>query len=118
MNGKRNPWEGVNLLPFIDAQRMRAALALHCPLESLTAEEAARNAFGAPLEFVFDPEGPEAFFQSCNPAIGLPDLPRCRTKVRPPPDPLCAANHQPLPLTPLPLTRVVILSMLIPTPRP
>ena len=24
MNGKRNPWEGVNLLPFIDAERLRA----------------------------------------------------------------------------------------------
>jgi len=27
MNGKRNPWEGVNLLPFIDASRLRAAIA-------------------------------------------------------------------------------------------
>jgi len=38
MNGKRNPWEGVNLLPFIDAARMRQALAKHCPPDSLTPE--------------------------------------------------------------------------------
>jgi 5'-3' exonuclease len=49
MNGKRNPWEGVNLLPFIDAARMRDTLDRHCPNQLLTAEEVARNSFGDPI---------------------------------------------------------------------
>ncbi len=49
MNGKRNPWEGVNLLPFIDAARLRDALDRHCPNQLLTAEEVARNSFGDPI---------------------------------------------------------------------
>ena len=44
MNGKRNPSEGVNLLPFIDAARMR-----DCPPQALTPEELARNSFGDPI---------------------------------------------------------------------
>jgi len=43
MNGKRNPWEGVNLLPFIDADRLRAAIKEFCPPTSLTAAERERN---------------------------------------------------------------------------
>ena len=43
MNGKRNPWEGVNLLPFIDAERLKGAIAEFCPLRSLTTDEKNRN---------------------------------------------------------------------------
>ena len=49
MNGKRNPWEGVNLLPFIDARRMRRALADFCGPEKLSQAENERNKFGDPI---------------------------------------------------------------------
>jgi 5'-3' exonuclease len=38
MNGKRNPWEGVTLIPFIDEAAMLAAIRDHCPDERLTAD--------------------------------------------------------------------------------
>lgn len=46
MNGKRNPWEAVNVLPFIDAYRLRAAVKELCPPEALTPKEADRNTRG------------------------------------------------------------------------
>ena len=39
LNGKRHQWQAISLLPFIDAARLRAALAPLLP--TLTAEEAA-----------------------------------------------------------------------------
>ena len=88
MNGKRNPWEGVNLLPFIDAARMRKTLAALCPPDSLTKEERDRNRFGDPIEYVYDasPAFEGVTFPSCNPGIGLPDLAHCRTRMRSRPD--------------------------------
>ena len=44
--------------------------AIICPCVSLSSE------------FVFDEAGPSVPFKSCNPAIGLADLPHCRSKVR------------------------------------
>ena len=41
MNGSRSPWEGVNLLPFVDSGRLERAVA---DLEHLlTPEEVQRN---------------------------------------------------------------------------
>mmetsp|Transcript_39060 Transcript_39060/g.87348 ORF Transcript_39060/g.87348 Transcript_39060/m.87348 type:complete len:1924 (+) Transcript_39060:98-5869(+) len=84
MNGKRNPWEGVNLLPFIDAQRMRVTLAQLCPPDCLTPAETKRNSFGDPIEFVYDssPAFEGALHKSCNPAMGLPDLAKCKVRAR------------------------------------
>ncbi|KAL1500715.1 hypothetical protein AB1Y20_013361 [Prymnesium parvum] len=50
LNGKKFQWQAVALLPFIDAERLRASLA---PLEpTLSAEEAERNSLGSELLFV------------------------------------------------------------------
>jgi 5'-3' exonuclease len=38
MNGKRNPWEGVTLIPFIDEAAMLAAIKEHCPESRQTPE--------------------------------------------------------------------------------
>ena len=44
LNGKKFAWQGVALLPFIDAKRLLAAMKKKYPL--LPAEEAARNTVG------------------------------------------------------------------------
>ncbi|KAJ9667595.1 5'-3' exoribonuclease 2 [Coniosporium apollinis] len=44
LNGKKFAWQGVALLPFIDAKRLLDAMATKYP--QLTAEEVARNALG------------------------------------------------------------------------
>ena len=46
MNGKRNSWEAVNILPFIDANRLKQAVKALCPPSCLTAEEMERNKMG------------------------------------------------------------------------
>lgn len=46
MNGKRNPWEAVNVLPFIDAYRLRAAVKELCLPTTLSPKEAERNTRG------------------------------------------------------------------------
>ena len=45
-DGKKNPWEAVVLLDFIDERRLMAAEAQHCREELLSTEEKARNTFG------------------------------------------------------------------------
>jgi 5'-3' exoribonuclease 1 len=46
MNGKRNPWEGVTLLPFIQEEKMMDAIRLYVPDSTLNDEERRRNTFG------------------------------------------------------------------------
>ena len=46
MNNKRNPWEGVNLIPFIDAQRLMNAIRMLNVDAGLTEEEKKRNCVG------------------------------------------------------------------------
>ena len=45
MNNKKNPWEGVNLIPFTDEARMRKAISAWGCDTKLTAEEHRRNTF-------------------------------------------------------------------------
>jgi hypothetical protein len=80
MNGKRNPWEGVNLLPFIDSKRLMAAIAEFCPLKALTRDERARNTFGNVLLFEYDPTE-IGDVPSCNREIGLKDINQCHSKM-------------------------------------
>lgn len=49
LNGKKNDWESVVLLPFIDEKRLLSAMESKMPL--LTPEEKSRNSFGNILVF-------------------------------------------------------------------
>lgn len=64
MNGKRNEWEAVVKIPFVDEKRLLKALETRDNL--LTSEEKKRNGFGNSLRFVFNPQVDE-FFQSSLP---------------------------------------------------
>lgn len=46
LNGKRNDWEAVVLLPFVDERKLMAALST-IPIDSLTSEEIVRNKLGS-----------------------------------------------------------------------
>ena len=80
MNGKRNPWEGVNLLPFIDTHKVNEATRRYCPPRLLTWDQRRRNAPGRVFAFRRD-EAAEGTLRSTN-ADFLPDVPRCRTSAR------------------------------------
>jgi 5'-3' exoribonuclease 1 len=77
-DGKKNPWEAVVILPFIDEKRLLAGEALHCPVSKLTRDERGRNAFGKVMHYQFDPKVNETYL-SCNPEIGLPDVVKCNS---------------------------------------
>ena len=51
MNGKRNPWEGVNLLSFINEERLKGAISGHAPDDTISDDERKRNSFGNDLEY-------------------------------------------------------------------
>jgi len=80
MNGKRNPWEGVNLLPFIDVDLLKDTMASNVPDKLLTADERARNSLGTVLLYTYDPAATETV-PSPNKKIGLPDIPDCHSRV-------------------------------------
>eukprot|EP00981_Chlorochromonas_danica_P000482 scaffold98_cov248-Ochromonas_danica.AAC.23 len=82
MDGKKNPWEAVVLLPFLDEERLRHAEMIHCPVNKLSQAEVHRNQFGALLGHTYDPTVMETYL-SCNPEIGLPDIVHCFTRVTP-----------------------------------
>ena len=56
MNNKKNPWEGVNLIPFTDEQRMRDAIVAWGCDAKLTAEERRRNAFKPARLYCYSPQ--------------------------------------------------------------
>ena len=78
-DGKKNPWEAVVLLPFIDEKELMAAEKALCAPGKLTAKERARNEFGKILLYHYEPSE-EGTYLSCNPAIGLEDIVHCHSK--------------------------------------
>jgi 5'-3' exoribonuclease 1 len=56
-DGKKNPWEAVVLLSFIDEKKLLEAESLHCPLSKLTKTEIHRNRFGKLITCYFDLSG-------------------------------------------------------------
>jgi len=80
MNGKRNPWEGVNILPFIDGTLLKQTIAKHCPDSALTADERHRNRLGKVYCYTYDAAVNDTV-PSCNRDIGLPNIVKCNSRV-------------------------------------
>lgn len=82
MEGKRNAWEGVNLLPFIDVALLKQAIAEYCPDTRLTAAERKRNRLQRlPLRIIRDMNAVETLQSTLPGANGFPDIPFCNTRV-------------------------------------
>lgn len=77
LNGKKQDWEAVVKIPFIDEKRLLAALDARSGL--LTAEEKSRNGFGTSWKCSFDPEK-EHFYPSALPGV-FPDIVHSRGKT-------------------------------------
>jgi 5'-3' exoribonuclease 1 len=80
MNGKKNPWEGVNVLPFIDVKLLKNTIAKHCPPSVLTPAENRRNSVGNVYLYTFDLTANETV-PSPNRKIGLTDIQNCNSRV-------------------------------------
>uniref|UniRef100_A0A060TFW6 5'-3' exoribonuclease 1 n=1 Tax=Blastobotrys adeninivorans TaxID=409370 RepID=A0A060TFW6_BLAAD len=73
MNGKKNDWEAVVKIPFVDENRLLKAME---PKEALlTAGEKKRNSFGNNVQFVFNPQV-DTVYPSSLPGVFL-DIPHC-----------------------------------------
>jgi len=73
MNGKKQDWEAVVKIPFIDEERLLAAMATREYL--LTDDEKSRNGFGVSLKFAYDKD--KSFvYQSSLPGY-FPDIDNC-----------------------------------------
>lgn len=80
MNMKKNPWEGINLLPFIDVDLLKETIKKHCQDNSLTPEERSRNTTGHVYVFAYDAAIDETA-PSCNLDLGIPDIVRSHSHV-------------------------------------
>jgi 5'-3' exoribonuclease 1 len=73
MNGKKQEWEAVVKIPFIDEKRLLSAMATKDHL--LSEDEKRRNDFGVTIKFFYNPEVDFTYPSSL---IGIfPDLPHC-----------------------------------------
>ncbi|KAI5461343.1 exonuclease [Mariannaea sp. PMI_226] len=74
MNGKKQDWEAVVKIPFIDEKRLLPAMQTKDDL--LTDAEKGRNGFGVPLKFTYSPE---VNFTYPSPLPGIfPEILNCR----------------------------------------
>ena len=80
MNGKKNPWEGVNILPFIDVNLLKKSIAEHCPDSGLTPDERKRNSLGKVYIFTYDDAALDTV-PSFNRDIGIADIKKCYSRV-------------------------------------
>mmetsp|Transcript_9545 Transcript_9545/g.21532 ORF Transcript_9545/g.21532 Transcript_9545/m.21532 type:complete len:1579 (+) Transcript_9545:123-4859(+) len=80
MNGKRNPWEGVNILSFIDVNLLKSSIEKHCPDSALTVDERHRNRVGKVFCYTYD-AAVNDMVPSCNRDIGLPNIVKCNSRV-------------------------------------
>lgn len=74
MNGKKQEWEAVVKIPFIDEKRLLAAMGPQDAL--LSADEKSRNGFGTTMKFAWD-RNTDFTYPSSMPGI-FPDLPHCK----------------------------------------
>ncbi len=76
----RNPWEGVNLLPFIDINLLKETLNKCCPDKLLTENEKRRNSRGKVYVYTYD-EAVNDTIPSFNRDIGISDLTKCKSRM-------------------------------------
>ena len=76
----RNPWEGVNILPFIDVHLLKKTIETHCPDKLLSPDEKSRNCRGKVFCYSYDAAITETV-PSCNRDIGLADIAKCNSRV-------------------------------------
>ncbi|ETM41426.1 hypothetical protein L914_12779 [Phytophthora nicotianae] len=82
MEGKRNAWEGVNLLPFIDVALLKQAIAQYCPDSQLTEAEMRRNKLQRlPIRIVRDLTVLDTLKSTLPGVVGFPDVLYCNTRV-------------------------------------
>ena len=79
-NYLRNPWEGVNLLPFIDINLLKETLVKFCPDKVLNADEKRRNSPGKVYCYMYDAAMNDTV-PSFNRDIGIKDIIKCKSKV-------------------------------------
>lgn len=79
LNGKKQDWEAVVKIPFIDEKRLLKALDSRVGL--LTADEKARNTMGLSWRCSYDPDK-EHFYPSSLPGV-FPDIVHSRARVDP-----------------------------------
>ncbi|SGY47624.1 BQ5605_C001g00550 [Microbotryum silenes-dioicae] len=79
LNGKKQDWEAIVKIPFIDEKRLLATMATREP--RLTNEERKRNSFGDSWRFNYDQKR-DAVYASSLPGF-FPDLYNCHTVVEP-----------------------------------
>ncbi|KAF9778851.1 exonuclease II [Thelephora terrestris] len=79
LNGKKQEWEAVVKIPFIDENRLLQAMA--SKEHKLTEEERGRNRFGTSLSFSFHP-GPPTVYASSLPGF-FPAIHRCQCVMEP-----------------------------------
>lgn len=80
MNGKKNPWEGVNLLPFIDGDLLKKTIAELVPDTVLTPDERRRNSQGKVFIYTHDAAMNDTV-PSFNRDIGIMDIRKCHSRV-------------------------------------
>jgi 5'-3' exoribonuclease 1 len=80
MNGKKNPWEGVNLLPFIEINLLKGSIEKFCPDNRLTEAELERNQKGKIFCYTYDMTCNDTY-PSPNRSIGLVDIVKCHSRV-------------------------------------
>ncbi|KLO15236.1 hypothetical protein SCHPADRAFT_808151, partial [Schizopora paradoxa] len=79
LNGKKQEWEAVVKIPFIQQDRLLRAMKSR--EHRLTDEERRRNSYGPSMKFSYNPDG-TVFYTSSLPGF-FPDLPRCSCKMEP-----------------------------------
>ena len=77
LNGKKQDWEAIVKIPFIDEKRLLATMSKRA--SRLTDEERARNSFGSSWRFIYDGET-DIVYPSSLPGF-FPDLIHCKTKL-------------------------------------
>jgi 5'-3' exoribonuclease 1 len=98
MNGKKQDWEAIVKIPFIDQDRLQTAMKSMCSARypsrfyqpshftaregALTAEERARNSMGNSWCCVHDPTATSRIYPSPSPSF-LPDLHHCLSSMSP-----------------------------------